>query len=143
MVRRRVEELLSYDKCVNSDVIFSRHKTITDAMAFSDLEVLVSTIERVVISGHYNCSAGSFAYNISVVGGGIISRYCAGGQNHSDQGRYHQHICKRDDDVRRQLPIAVKRDDLKGLTAKQGWELLCHEMNIHHIGTFFEPEVKC
>ena len=45
--------------------------------------------------------------------------------------------------VRRQLPKAIGRDDLQGLTAKEAWNKLCVEGNIAHTGEFFEPEVQC
>jgi hypothetical protein len=130
------------NKCINEDVDFhvSRGR---DEMDFYDVRILTDAVDGIKLAGHYNCKVGSVTYNISVEGVGPICRYDVNRPIHRDAGRYHVHELTHPEDPRRQLPHAIKREDLIGLTARQVFEKLCLEWNVTHVGTFFEPEVKC
>jgi hypothetical protein len=131
------------DKCINDDIVFLPMKGFSETHAFSDVGVLMTSEHALAINGHYNCRTGAITYNVVVVGTGAICRYDLGGTSHGPAGRYHSHSVKRADDVRRKLPNVDRRDDLRGLTAKQAWDKLCEDAKITHTGTFFEPEELC
>jgi hypothetical protein len=114
------------------------------SFGFQGIEVLgVSHDMPLYIGGHYSCRTGAIVYNLTVKGSGAICRYCLGGTNHSPFGRYHKHSVNGAGDVAKGLPYVERRDDLKGLTAREVWCVLCKEARIFHIGDFFDPEVNC
>ena len=130
-------------KCINRDIEFLPHREIRNALMFADVEIISQTVEGLYVNGHYNCNLGSLSFNFSIKGIGSIARYCLNNATHADVGRYHFHRVKKDGDVRKQLPFAERRDDLRGLSPSQVWPKLCVVANIVHIGHFFDPEVMC
>lgn len=144
MVRSDIDALWSLaDKCVNGDIVFVPHRSVPNVFSFERLEILNSMMDGVYMNGHFNCSVPCVTFNITIEGVGAVSRYCVGGPKHGNVGRFHQHSVRREDDIRKQLPYAVRRDELRGLRAKRVWEVICSEANIVHVGTFFEPEEMC
>ena len=144
MYQREYEDIWrSPDKCVNDDIAFAPRRGCINIFDFDGIEVINSTVEGLLIGGHYNCNTGAVTFNMHIRGVGAISRYCVGGTRHGDVGRYHQHSIRKDEDIRRHLPHAVRRDDLRGLTARRVWETPCTEACITHVGTFFDPEEMC
>jgi hypothetical protein len=131
------------DKCINEEIVFDPHPTIQGVFAFEHVEVITPGYEGVLLNGWYHCKIGAITYNFTLNGVGAISRYCAGNQVHGDGGRYHQHYIGSKSCVRRQLPRVYRRDDLRGLTAKQVWDQLCADAKITHTQIFFEPEHRC
>lgn len=107
------------------------------------VEVLGTFSGDVVVHGSYHCGTGAVTFTFCVEGLGAIVRYCVGGNMHGNAGRYHRHEMRGPDDIRQNLPYAVARPDLIGLTAKQVWEVVCQESNISHTDTFFDPEPLC
>jgi hypothetical protein len=144
MVRSEFDALWSLpDKCVNEDIVFIPHRSIPSVFVFEDVEVIHTSFDGLFINGTYHCKVGSIVYNFTLAGTGAITRYCLGSTEHGDSGRFHQHLIRTEDCVRRQLPFAIQRDDFRGLTALQAWNKLCGESGIAHVGMFFEPELMC
>lgn len=144
MNRLEFEALWSLSgKCVNDDIEFVRLRGYTHVFGFDGVQILNELCDSLYIGGHYNCLTGAVVYNVLLKGIGSICRYCVGGGIHGNAGRFHFHRVDKELDVRRQLPYVIRRDDLKGLTARQVWEKLCSEANVVHTGIFFDPELRC
>ena len=109
---------------------------------FEDVEV-IGIEQPIVLNGHFHCRTGYFSVNFVVPGVGPVRRYDLGGSIHNDVGRFHEHRIVTPDCVRRQLPTAVRRDDMSGISTTDAWKLICAEAAITHTGTFFPPEVRC
>jgi hypothetical protein len=131
------------DKCVNEDISFLPHRTLRDVFEFEGVEIITSSHDGVLLNGKYHCGLGAVSYNMVLVGTGAITRFCLGFNRHDNVGRFHQHLIKNKECVRRQLPYAIDRHDYRSLTAQQAWTKLCVEAGITHVGQFFEPEVLC
>jgi len=83
---------------------------------------------------------GGISYNFSIRGVGPICRVDVNGSIHKNCGRTHKHSLQREIDPRRNLPDAIARPELSGLTARQVWQVICEEAGIKHLGEFMDPE---
>jgi hypothetical protein len=143
MNKPEFDELWRGEKSIIDDIHFSLSKGFTDVWSFDDVEIHGTSYEGLFVNASFACDTGSVVYNFIIKGLGGVHRYCLGGTVHGDAGRYHQHILSDENDVRRQLPNVVPRNDLRGLSTLQSWRLVCQEANITHTGEFFEAEGLC
>jgi hypothetical protein len=130
-------------KCVNEDIVFTAAKGLRGTYCFDDIEVLVDHPSKLLVHGTFNCRTGALIFNFTLDGVGPVCRYCLGGTAHGDAGRWHQHLLRQESHPRQNLPFAIPRLTLRGLSAIKTWEQICQESNITHTADFFEPEVQC
>jgi len=130
-------------KCVNDDVVYSPVKDLPHWLEFERLVVLGSSREDICVGGTFNCRTGQITFSFSIQGKAQVCRYDVNGAVHKNEGRTHKHFIKSPRCVSRQLPHAVRRDDLIGLTAPEVWVILCKEASLEHPRDFFDPKGHC
>ncbi|HZL29302.1 MAG TPA: hypothetical protein VFC39_22450 [Acidobacteriaceae bacterium] len=144
MIRHEFEDFWREpNKCVTDDIIFRLSVGYGAVYSFDDIPVICQSDMELAVHGSYSCLTRAMSYNFTIKGVGPITRYCAGGPEHHDSGRYHHHLLRHESDPRQNLPYAEARPTLEGMSALEIWKLICIEGNISHTGTFYEPEVMC
>jgi hypothetical protein len=144
MRQKDFEELWnSRNKCINETISYVPHRTIPDTWVFDGIDVMNSTENEMVLNGTFHCGTGEIVFNFRVPLVSAFRRYDIGGGIHRDSGRNHVHITRKDNCIARKLPFAIRRDDLRGKTPKEVWQVVCLEADIAHTDTFFGPEVQC
>lgn len=91
------------------------------------------------LDGSHHKGIGKTKYNISVQDLGPVCRIDVNGQNHGDVGRTHKHALTAPTDPDDNLPMAVARPDLNGLTPREIFDRLCQQANITMQGIFNDP----
>lgn len=125
MVRHEFEALYNeQDKCVMEDVAFRPTVGNPYVYSFDDLPVVCQSGVELFIHGSYSCLTAAVSFNFTVKGVGPITRYCAGGMDHGNAGRFHQHLLRHQKCPRQNLPYAEARPTLEGLTALEVWQLV-------------------
>lgn len=143
MLRHVFEEIWGTEKSIVEVIRFRLNLCISKRYEFDAVEILGHPQYDLKVNGVYHCGTGEITFNFMVVDVGTVCRYDLGGAEHGEAGRFHQHLVKKPDCVRRQLPNAVPRNDLMGLTCLQAWKKVCDDASIYHHETFFEPELLC
>ena len=143
MVRRDFEKMWSAEKAINDDVCFTLSKGYDNVFSVDDIEIHGPDCDGLAVNMSFSCKTGGISCNFCIKGLGAIHRYCLGGPNHGNGGRYHQHNIQYASCVRRSLPHVVPRDEFKGLDTEDAWRRICVEANIKFTGLFFPPEVQC
>jgi hypothetical protein len=111
-----------------------------DVVTFGPVPVENPLGIHVLLRGSYNRRLKSVSFNFTVEGEpGSICRVDVSGAIHKDAGRTHKHEMRSEADQRNDLPYAVPRPDLEGMTLRQVWDTLCQQAKIDHSGTFVDP----
>lgn len=131
------------DKSIVEEIRFRRSKQATEVYEFDRVEVLANFPGQIWVHGSYNCRIGCVAYTFWIEGVGSVVRYCMGGPEHGNAGRFHYHEMRRPSDPRQNLPYVEARPEMEGLTSLEIWKQVCVESHITHTDKFFEPEFLC
>lgn len=91
------------------------------------------------LDGSYHRGIEKTKFNISVQDLGPVCRIDVNGQNHKNAGRTHKHTLTAPTDPDDNLPAAVARPDLNGLTPREIFNRLCEQANITMQGIFNDP----
>ena len=142
MGRDEFDQLWKAQKSIVDDIEFVRDDDSLHNFVFSEV-IVHGTEAAFVLNGHYDCLTGYFSVNFIIPGVGPVHRYDLGGDRHHSAGRYHEHRIETLHCARRNLPFALERSDLEGLTPSEAWQKICAEASIVHTGSFFPPEVLC
>lgn len=131
------------EKSIVEEVRFIKSGQFSNVYEFDKVPVLAAFPSEVWASGTYECKIQAVRYTFHVEGIGPILRYCMGGTTHGNAGRFHYHEMRSPEEAKRNLPHAVPRLDMRGMSAKQVWHQICREGKITHSDTFYEPERLC
>ncbi len=126
-------------KVVAADIEFKSGKDSRPNQTFEGISVLNALNWEVLLNGTYKPDVPAITFNFSIRGIGPVCRVDVNGTIHGNAGRTHKHDLRREDDPRRNLPSALARPDLVGLTPRQVWEDLCQRAQIQHTGVFIDP----
>lgn len=141
MNRAEFEQLRALSgKVIDADIEFKASSKTSPCLVFEQVQVRNDLNWEVLLNGTYKPFIPAVSFNFVIKGLGPICRLDVNGTIHGEQGRTHKHDLHDEEDPRRNLPQAISRQDLKGKTARQVWELLCQQANIVHTGRFFDPE---
>jgi len=130
-------------KTIIDDITFSlKRGSGADNLVFDPITVANSLDHEVLLNGTYKPSIPSVTFNFVLRGTGPICRVCVNGVIHKDVGRHHKHEFTAETDPAGNLPFAIARQDLKGKSVTEVWQILCKEANISHTGTFHAPDLE-
>lgn len=144
MFRHEFDALWSEpDKCVTEEIIFRLGSGYGPVYSFDDIPVICQSGIDLRLHGYYSCLTSAITFNFTIPGIGPVNRYCAGGPEHLNAGRFHRHLMTHESDPRQNLPHAEARPMLEGLSTIGIWRLICSEGQIEHTERFYEPEDLC
>lgn len=144
MNRSEFEQLRKLpNKVINSDIVYIEDSSEFPLFRFQGVQIENSLGLKLLLNGTYRPTINSIVFNFSVNGIGAICRLCVNGAIHKDVGRTHKHDLREEDDPRINLPTAIRREDLTGLTLEEVWTILCKQANITHNGSLKYPRIEC
>src|SRR5579875_2244362 len=134
MTRAEFEKLLaSPDKKIVQAVQMGRDPSQADR--FSAKAVITNNLgDEAIAHLTYNKRTKSKTINIVMPDIGPICRLDVDGARHKDRGRSHKHDLQTEDCPKKNLPLAVARPNLSGLTMIEVFERFCAEVGIEHAG---------
>lgn len=145
MVMQRFSDFWAAPKSINEIIFYRQNQAHTDAYLFDEVGFVGNHCDGVYITGNYNCRDGSMTVNFYLKGVGAVRRFCLGGPEHGDSGRFHEHILETDCDAypENNLPYAISRPDMQGLEPEVAWRKICNEANISHTEVYNDPREWC
>lgn len=133
MDRAEFEQLRNLpDKEIKNDIVF--HDENPSTLAFNDVMVSNSLGIELILNGVIKPDIPAYKFNFSVRGVGAICRVEVNSTIHKEAGRTHKHELRYESCPRQNLPYAVARPDLEGMSLEEIWKTICTQALIKHSG---------
>lgn len=141
MNRQEFEEVRNNpNKTIAQDIAFRPKVRGAKTLEFRDVAILTPDFPglNLILNGNYNPTLNKVTFNVQVKGAGPVCRIDVNGTNHGDAGRTHKHSLQRPEDCQppNNIPYAVPRPELEGLTPEQVFDAFCQQANIKFTGQF-------
>jgi hypothetical protein len=145
MVTQRFADFWTSQKTINEAIFYRPNKSHSQVYLLEEVGFVGMDCEGIYVSGNYNCRDGSMTVNFYLKGVGSVRRFCLGGPDHGDAGRFHEHILEKDSDAypENNLPYAIARPDMEGLDPEVAWRKICGEASVSHTDRYSDPREWC